>query len=177
MTAPATQETSRQPFLRGSIIWQRRFGLPVWGWLLILLALVIVIMSWRRRAKSGSGTEMEVIPGQDTQPNPIFIVPQAATPAVNVVMPTPPTAPPAGGSPSPTTPLPTSPGSYVVVKTYTKTNTPWEATLSGIWAHTRTTAGWEQIWNHPMNNELRALRKKPELIRAGDRVFVPGWNG
>lgn len=32
---------------------------------------------------------------------------------------------------------------------------------------------WKTVWEHPENDELRRLRKDPNVIRAGDRVFVP----
>lgn len=31
---------------------------------------------------------------------------------------------------------------------------------------------WETVWNHPQNAELRATRH-PQVLRKGDRVFVP----
>lgn len=31
---------------------------------------------------------------------------------------------------------------------------------------------WETVWNHPKNAELRATRH-PQVLRKGDRVFVP----
>jgi N-acetylmuramoyl-L-alanine amidase len=33
---------------------------------------------------------------------------------------------------------------------------------------------WEKAWNHPNNKDLRELRKDPNVLYPGDRVFVPG---
>jgi hypothetical protein len=32
---------------------------------------------------------------------------------------------------------------------------------------------WETVWNHPANEELRNLRKDPNILREGDKIFVP----
>jgi len=32
---------------------------------------------------------------------------------------------------------------------------------------------WETVWNHPENSALRALRERPNALKAGDRLFVP----
>lgn len=32
---------------------------------------------------------------------------------------------------------------------------------------------WQTIWNHPQNAALRARRERPELVHAGDEVYVP----
>jgi len=32
---------------------------------------------------------------------------------------------------------------------------------------------WKTVWDHPENEELKRLRKDPNVIRSGDRVFVP----
>ena len=32
---------------------------------------------------------------------------------------------------------------------------------------------WETLWNHPDNSELRAVRKEPNVLLAGDRILVP----
>jgi len=32
---------------------------------------------------------------------------------------------------------------------------------------------WSALWDHPANQELRRLRGRPNLLFAGDRVFVP----
>jgi len=32
---------------------------------------------------------------------------------------------------------------------------------------------WQTIWDHPQNADLKALRKDPNVLMAGDPVFVP----
>ena len=32
---------------------------------------------------------------------------------------------------------------------------------------------WKTIWNHGKNSELKALRKEPEILQQGDKVYVP----
>jgi hypothetical protein len=32
---------------------------------------------------------------------------------------------------------------------------------------------WQTIWNHPQNSDLHKLRKHPNVLFAGDRVFIP----
>lgn len=32
---------------------------------------------------------------------------------------------------------------------------------------------WQTLWDHPQNQQLRSLRKKPNVLLPGDRVFVP----
>jgi len=191
MTQPATQ-TAPAPFLQGSIIWQKKGPLPVWGWMALVLG-VALIWAWLRRRNAPTDTTggmVDELPGDQTA-GPIFIVPSAAAPAVNVVLPTPvtppttppvtppttpPPVPPGGGRDTPPgNPVPTSPGTKIPVDSYPA----WNSTISGIFAHfkrqNRTTATrWEDVWNHPMNADLRKLRSKPNLIRKGDQVFVPG---
>jgi len=196
-TPPA--KTSTAPFMKQSVIWQRKGPLPVWAWLIVGLAVVFVVVWWRRNRAAAESTEAatgyeDELPGDQSAP-PIFIVPSAATPAVNVnnpitVVPGPvvtvPTAPPAGGSPPPVTPpkpAPTPvpkppPGKKVSVVKFTTRNPPWNSTLWGIWNYARSRGGtapnWQAVWNHPLNAALRKLRGSATRIRPGDTVFVPG---
>lgn len=39
------------------------------------------------------------------------------------------------------------------------------AKANGFW--------WSTVWNHPKNAQLKALRKTPEVLQAGDEVYVP----
>ncbi|MFH1075402.1 MAG: hypothetical protein V1753_00935 [Pseudomonadota bacterium] len=32
---------------------------------------------------------------------------------------------------------------------------------------------WETVWNHPNNQQLKQERKNPNILLAGDKVFVP----
>ncbi len=32
---------------------------------------------------------------------------------------------------------------------------------------------WSTLWNHPNNAQLKALRKTPEVLQEGDKVYVP----
>lgn len=173
MTAPTTTPTGRQPFLQGSIIWRKVYGVPVWAAALVLVAVLVLVVSWRRaRATTAVGLQSVGAPPIEGYPAPIVNVPP---PVVQVIPTTPPNVPPAGGATQPTVPTPL--GKYVDVATYTSSNPPWNSTLSGIYRHyagQTTASSWEQIWQHPLNNALRALRGAPERIRPGDKIFVPG---
>ena len=35
---------------------------------------------------------------------------------------------------------------------------------------------WEEIWNHPKNGKVRQLRGDPNVLRAGDVLFIPDYN-
>ncbi len=184
--------SSKAPFMKGSIIWEKRGPLPVWAWLLIGLALLLLVVMWRRNLNGDANAiatgDETALPGNQAAP-PIFIVPQAPTPAVQVpinVLPSPaapatvPTAPPGAGAPPPTqapaspAPIPASPGKVVSVTKYPSTF----GTISGIWAYFKSRGGsapnWQAVWNHPMNAALRTKRGQPDRIQPGDKVFVPG---
>ena len=32
---------------------------------------------------------------------------------------------------------------------------------------------WQTVWDHPNNSSLKSLRKVPEVVQSGDKVFVP----
>ncbi len=32
---------------------------------------------------------------------------------------------------------------------------------------------WSTVWNHPNNAQVKALRKTPEVLQEGDKVYVP----
>lgn len=83
--------------------------------------------------------------------------------------------------PDPTpTPTPT-PTAYVTVKVakYTSTSPPWNSTMWGIAKHYgygSASGNYVPIWNDAKNAALKALRKDPKLIRAGDTVYVKPKN-
>ena len=39
------------------------------------------------------------------------------------------------------------------------------AKANGFW--------WSTVWNHPNNSALKTLRKTPEVLQEGDKVYVP----
>lgn len=100
MAVGEAQQTG--PFLKGSIIWQKKGPLPVWAWAAIGLGVVLAVSMWRRNKAEATSTEVATgdpgtLPGNQSA-GPIFVVPGAATPAVNVTVPT---APPGAGRPRP----------------------------------------------------------------------------
>lgn len=183
-----TAQAAGPGFLRGSIIWQRKAGLPVWAWGGIALVLVLVIVWWRGRGQADANsttTGDEDVPGNQTPP-PVFIVPQAPNPIITTpITVTVPEAPPGGGRPGPPpvppgmpppAPTPAPPGGYVSVSKYPDKTAPREDTLYDI-AQSWLPAGanqWKQIWTHPLNADLVRKRKAPEKIQSGDKLFVPG---
>jgi hypothetical protein len=34
---------------------------------------------------------------------------------------------------------------------------------------------WETVWNHAENQKLRELRKKHNILKKGDRIYIPDW--
>lgn len=32
---------------------------------------------------------------------------------------------------------------------------------------------WQTVWDHPNNSSLKSLRKVPEVVQSGDKVYVP----
>lgn len=95
-----------------ALLREKRLGAPVWLWLAGGLGLLLVVLWIRRSKASTASTEAasgyEMTPYGQAAP-PIFIVPQAATPGVNIQLPgTAPEAPPAGGAPPPAQPPTTS---------------------------------------------------------------------
>lgn len=105
MATKTVAPQGKAPFMQGSVIWQKKGPLPVWAWALIGLALIFIVTWWRRNRATGAATESVTGEGQGMMSAPpVFIVPQAATPAVNVQLPaTVPTAPAGGGANPPLT--------------------------------------------------------------------------
>lgn len=122
---PKTAAATKEPFLKGSVLWQKKGPLPVWAWAIIGLAVLFVIMWWRRNKAAAASAEVATgqenpLPGNQGAP-PIFIMPQGPAPSVTVpitVTPpagrvpavpripseTVPTAPPGGGASNPRVP-------------------------------------------------------------------------
>jgi hypothetical protein len=50
---------------------------------------------------------------------------------------------------------------------------PGDTVLGIVAAHAKPGTDWADVWAHPRNKDLRALRGKPEMIRPGDQVWVP----
>jgi hypothetical protein len=162
MATVGKQTTKTRPFAPNSVVWQKRAGVPVWGWLLMLLG-GLLLFAWWRRSRQSTGTEAMgytwPAPGDQTPP-PVFIVPQAPTPPVTVpvtVIPHPapgdgnggypgthlpqtiPNSPGGAGSPPPSappggggSPTPTPPGGYVLTSAYPDPSVPRESTLWDI---------------------------------------------
>lgn len=99
------------------------------------------------------------------------------TPGPTPIPPKPvPPVPPGTPSPRPSPP-PTAPASYatVTVAKYTSSNPPWNSTMWGIAKHYgygSASNNYSPIWNDSKNAGLRALRGRPDLIRANDKVYV-----
>lgn len=109
-------------------------------------------------------------------PGPPVTTPPPVTGPIGTLPGETPIKPPTTAPTKPTPPkAPAAPkGSYVSVVKYTTKNPPWNSTLSGIASHVLGSAKlWTSIWNDPNNAKLKALRKKPELIRPGDKIWVP----
>lgn len=95
------------PFLKNSVIWQKKGPLPVWGWMIVGLALIFIVVWWRRNRSASVATEAATgEPGGDQSAPPIFIIPPGPPGMPGPPGPpgppgTVPPAPPAGGSPPP----------------------------------------------------------------------------
>lgn len=73
-------------------------------------------------------------------------------------------------APPKTTPAPV----YETVKVVKASGSPlpWNSTISGIASHYGYGSDWESVWNDSKNASLRTKRKEPNLIEAGDTVYV-----
>jgi hypothetical protein len=187
---------------RGSIFLRKTGPLPNWVWMALLLLAALVYSMWQRNRQTTAAEDdpdavTEPLPGDQTPP-PVFIIPQAPQPAVNVPVEvdvhvpkpghTKPSQPPAGGRPPDQPSKPTKPPvpapppkppavKYHTVKVakYTSKNPPWNSTLWGIAKHFGDgSAGgnWHTIWNDPKNAALKKKRGKPERIQPGDTIYV-----
>lgn len=179
--------------------WKEKSGpLPNWAWGGLAVGATVAVASWRRNAAAGkksdtaesssSGIEL---PG-DVAPTYVFqnydqdvtTINEAPAgggrpPISTLPAPLPGPAPkPAPGRPTPGT-LPKPPaapkGKWVTVAKWTSKNAPWNST---VWGITRKLLGakaqWQSVWSAPQNAALKAKRKDPTKIQAGDRIWVPG---
>ena len=100
MAAPTqAAPPAKGPFLKNSIIWEKKGPLPVWAWALIVLGLVLAVTMWRKNKAASDTTTTDVgnVPANQAAP-PIFIMPQGPAPNVTVTVPA---APPGAGRPGP----------------------------------------------------------------------------
>lgn len=106
MAAPAPAKPGGKFAFNKAMLTERKGPLPVWAWLAIGVAVLLVVAWWRRNQRAAAdeaavGYPRDELPGDQGAP-PIFVVPPAATPPVNVNVPvTVPTAPPGAGAPPP----------------------------------------------------------------------------
>lgn len=102
------------------------------------------------------------------KPPPFPRPPVIAKPVPKPTLPKPPVIKP---GPAPKPPV----GKSVTVAKWTARNPPWNST---IWGITNKLLGpkvnWKTVWEAPQNAALRAKRKDPTKIQAGDKVWVPG---
>jgi hypothetical protein len=185
----ATQQVPATGGVR-SMLSRRYGGVPVWAYVAGVLALLLVVAWWRAKRNAAANAtatgDEEPLPGDQAAP-PVFIVPQPPGPTIPVTVNLPPLpatvppAPPGGGRPGPPgvppKPIPSAPGILVPVAKFTTKNPPWNSTLSGIFAHFKgktSAKSWEDIWNHPLNADLKRKRGTVKSIQPGDKVFVPG---
>lgn len=120
---------------------------------------------------NGGRTTPPTAPPPVTTP-PATVPPPATTPPATSTTPvtTPPVTKPVATKPAPPAPK----GQWVTVAKWTAKNPPWNSTLWGIANHVYHNGNkWAQVWNAPQNAALKARRKKPEGIQAGDKIWVP----
>lgn len=168
---------------------QKRGPFPTWVYAVGLIALVFVYVWWKRKQATSSTSSTTTTPPADTftpgtgsvwvhRPGsgntvpPAQPVPQAPPSGPPQTVPP---APPAGGAPPPTNP----PGPNPDTAGGTVTVTKWpqaDSSVSDIakrWSPGGESA-WPSIWADPHNAGVRQKRGKPELIRKGDQIWVPG---
>lgn len=180
-------ETPRAPGassgLQGSFVMQKTGPLPNWAWMAFGLAGALGIAYW----KSQKAKKDAALSGDPVGPNGVknsktgsaaddYYVFVDADSTVNTLN----AAPPGGGRPPrpgrgprpPDSPAPD--GQQVSVVKWTAQNAPWNSTLYGIAKHLWGSGDqWRQIWEAPQNARLKELRKKPEGIQPGDKIWVP----
>jgi hypothetical protein len=173
--------------------------LPAWQWLALAagLALIYYLLIGRNQTApataaepAGTSVASEDIP-QFVINNQLMTPPSPApmSNTVNIVEPPQEHITPAPSQPSAPSKVPVSVPVKIPVKTpagapkpaghgvvpvvkYTSKHPPWASTISGIATHYGI-RDWKTVWNDPHNAQLRAQRKKPELIQPGDKVYVP----
>lgn len=185
---PGKTTTVTPPFAKGSIIWEKKGPLPVWGWALIGLALVLLVVWWRRDKAEATANQVatnytDELPGDQSAPAIFILPPEAArrSPTPND-MPrwrrppaTVPEAPPGSGRDVP-------PG---VVGQWVTVGQPLAMTAAG----TPGTGGntfrkiAEQIWGHAdwygslTNDPINAPYKSQTTLAPGTRIWVSATPG
>lgn len=181
----------------GGSAFTRKLGpLPMWQWLAIITAAALAYYFLVAKKQTAAASASDTSTGAATTSAadvPQFVI-QNQIPSIQI--PTPVAAPaataapvnvtvndndvPAPAAPSAPAKAATSPkaaskpaghGTVHVLK-YTTKNPPWQSTISGIAAHYGIRS-WQTVWNDPHNASLRAKRKDPKHIQAGDTVYVP----
>lgn len=185
--------------LKKSFLTDRIGPLPTWAWMLIGLGAAITWSVVRSNKKASDAKATDKSTGDTTDGSGVDLIGGDQSPPIvfqsyvtsNFLPPaggrqSPPVAPPPASTPPATTPPPpatttapppptTAPkGQWVTVARWTHHNAPWNSTLSGIAAHIyHNQSKWPSIWNAPQNAALKTRRKRPEEIRAGDKIWVP----
>ena len=181
----------------GNVLTNRVGPLAGWQWLALMTLLGVGFYLWQQRKAStaaAAGSAQQTAASVPSQDVPQFVInnqfpmpPTAPTPAATLPVnpttgtvgtPATPTTPtPAPATPSSPTKVPpvaksTRHGETVPVVAWTAKNPPWNSTISGIAAHYGI-RNWQQVWGATQNAGFRAKRKSPDLIRPGDKVYVP----
>lgn len=66
------------PFAKGSIIWERRAGLPVWAWAALVIVGFLIFWTWRRNRQPATAPRADTVASSattDLASKNIFILP------------------------------------------------------------------------------------------------------
>lgn len=173
MTQPtAATVPANPPFARGSLIWERKGPLPVWGWAALVLVLLLGVTYWRRRSSATSSASSSTASSSagTGDGHGHYYGGSPWSPTGGGAPATVPSSPAAGGA---TPPMIETGDESVVI------DAKWPAKGSSLWDVAdrwlpEGSAQWQKIWDDPRNAEIRAKRGVPEMIRVGDRFYIPG---